>query len=57
MLSLYGKEHYKEILFTDEKNCTMEETVNKQNVSVYAQSSKEARKLMLWIERVIILPQ
>ena len=30
-LSLYSKEHYKEILFTDEKIFTVEETFNKQN--------------------------
>ena len=34
------------ILFTDEKNVTVEETFNKQNNRVYAQSSKEACKFM-----------
>lgn len=51
LLSLYGKERYKEILFTDEKIFTVEETFNKQNDRVYAQSSKEARELVPRIER------
>ena len=41
-LLLYKKECYKEILFTDEKICTVEETFNKQNDRVYVWSSKEA---------------
>jgi hypothetical protein len=45
-LSLYGKELVKEILFTDEKIFTVEETYNKQNDRVYAQSSKEPRQLV-----------
>ena len=43
---MYGKGHNKEILVTDEKNFTVEETFNKQNDRVYAMSSKEAHKLM-----------
>jgi hypothetical protein len=35
-LLLYGKEHYKEILFADQTIFTMEETFNKQNDRVYA---------------------
>ena len=46
LLSLYGKEHYKEILFTDENIFTVEETFNKQNDTVYA-----------WSSKVIILPR
>ena len=49
-LLLYGKENYKETLFTDEKFFTVEETFNKQNDRVYARSSKEARKLVPRIE-------
>jgi hypothetical protein len=41
----------KEILFTDEKIFTVEETFNMQNNRVYAWSSKEARKLVPWIKR------
>ena len=37
----YGKERYKEILFTDEKIFTVEETFNKQNDRVYTWSSKD----------------
>lgn len=51
MLSLYGKEHYKKILFTDEKIFTVEESFNKQNDRVYARSSKEASELVPRIER------
>jgi hypothetical protein len=47
----YSKEHYKEILFTDENIFTVEETLNKQNDRVYARSSKEAYELVLRIER------
>jgi hypothetical protein len=49
-LLLYNKEHYKEILFTDEKKFTVEETLYKQNDRVYARSYKEARKLVLRID-------
>ena len=48
---MYGKEHYKEILFTDEKMFTVEETFNEQNNRVYARLSKKAHKLVLGIER------
>ena len=48
---LYGKEHYKEILFTDEKIFTVKEIFNKQNDRVYRWSSKEARDLVPRIER------
>ena len=41
----------KEILFTDEKIFTVKETFNKQNDRIYAQLSKEARKLMPKIKR------
>ena len=51
LLLSYSKEHYKEILLTDEKNFTVEETFNKQNDKVYAWSSKEARKLVPRIEQ------
>jgi len=36
LLLLYGKERYKEILFTDEKIFTVEETFSKKNDRVYA---------------------
>jgi hypothetical protein len=49
MLS-YGKEHYKEILFTDANSFTVEESFNKQNNRVYARSFKEARELVPRIE-------
>ena len=39
LLSLHSKECYKEILFTDEKIVTVEETFNKQNNRIYAWSS------------------
>jgi hypothetical protein len=45
-----GKEHNKEILFTDEKFFTVKETFNKQNNRVYAWSFKEACKLVPRIE-------
>ena len=48
---MYGKERYKEILFTGEKNVTAKETFNKKNDRVYARSSKEARELVPKIER------
>ena len=48
---MYGKECYKEILFTDEKIFTLEETSNKQNDRVYVQSSKEAHELVPRIKR------
>ena len=47
---LYTKQSYKEILFRDEKNFTVEETFNKQNDGVYARPSKEARKLVPRVE-------
>ena len=46
LLLLYGKEHYKQIFFTDEKMFTVEETFNKQNNRVYAWASKEACELV-----------
>ena len=49
-LFLYGKERYK-IFFTDERSFTVEETFNKQNDRVYAQSFKEIRELVPRIER------
>ena len=45
----------KEILFTDEKMFTIEETFNKQNDRVYAWSSKEARELVPRIERASVI--
>ena len=48
---MYGKDRYKETLFTDKKMFTVEETFSKQNNRVYARSSKEASKLVLRIER------
>ena len=42
----YSKGDYKEILFTDEKIFTMEETSNRQNDRFHAQSYKEARELV-----------
>ena len=48
---LYGIEHYKEILFTDEKHFFVAETFNKQNDRVYARSSKEAHELVPGIKR------
>ena len=46
-MSSYSKEHYKEILFSDEKKkITVEETFNKQNNRVYVWSSKEAQELV-----------
>jgi hypothetical protein len=50
LLLLYGKEHYNEILFTDEKIFTVEETSNKKNYRVYAQSFKKAHELVTSIE-------
>jgi len=50
-LCLYSKAHYKEILFTDKKIFTLEETFNNQNNRVYARPSKEAQELVPWIER------
>ena len=49
-LLMYGKECQKEFLFTDENNFTVEETFNKQNDTVFAQSSKEACNVMLRFE-------
>ena len=37
------------------KSFTVEETFNKQNNKVYAQSSKEARKLVPWIDPVSVI--
>jgi hypothetical protein len=47
----YGKKRYKEILFTDEKNFTLEETSISKMIRVYARSSKEVRELMPGIEQ------
>ena len=55
VLLLYGKEHYKEIIFTDENIFTVEETINKQNDRVYALSSREARELILRIEQTSVM--
>ena len=48
---LYGKEHYKELLFIDERIFTTEETINKQNNRVYTRSCNEARKQVPRIEQ------
>ena len=48
---MYGKDCYKEILFTDENIFTAEETFSKQNKRVYARSSKEAHKLVSGMEQ------
>jgi hypothetical protein len=50
-LLFYGKELYKEILYTDEKKFTVEETFNKLNDRVYAWSCKETCKLLPRFER------
>ena len=42
---------YKDILFTDRKNFTVEETFSKQNDRAYARSSKEPRDLVPRIKR------
>ena len=59
MLSLYSKEHYKEILFADEKMFTVEETFNKQNNNKNFMHG-HTRKPANWcqgLNDVIILPQ
>ena len=42
----YSKEHYKEILITDDKIFTVEETFIKQNYRVYARSPKKTHELV-----------
>ena len=54
-LLLYGKEHYKEIIFTDEKIFTAEQTFNKQSDKVYTWPSKEARELVSGIEQDLVM--
>ena len=51
LLSLYGKECYKNILFTDEKIFTVAETFTKQNDTFYVPSSKKAHNLVPSIKR------
>ena len=51
LLSLYGKECYKDIHFTDEKIFTVAETFTKQNDTFYGPSSKKAHDLEPSIKR------
>ena len=50
-MSLYGKERYKNNLFTDEKIFTVAESFTKQNDTFYAPSSKKAHELVPSIKR------
>lgn len=47
----FGSGRYQDILFTDEKIFTVEETYNKQNDRVYARSSYEAKEKVPRIQR------
>lgn len=51
LLRLYGKNRYKNILFTDEKIFTIEEKFNKQNDRVYARTSYEAKDKVPRVQR------
>ncbi|KPJ20472.1 Transposable element Tc3 transposase [Papilio machaon] len=50
LLKRYAQKKYREILFSDEKFFSVEESYNKQNDKVYAHSSEEAsNSLMVWL--------
>lgn len=51
LLADYAGAEYRRILFTDEKNFTVEEKFNKQNDRVYARSSKEAAELVPRVQK------
>lgn len=51
LLSRYAKNAHRQILFTDEKIFTVEESFNKQNDRVYARSSREASQLIPRVQR------
>lgn len=51
LLARYADDRHKEILFSDEKIFTVEQTFNRQNDRVYAHSSKEASAVAPRIER------
>ncbi|RVE45427.1 hypothetical protein evm_009945 [Chilo suppressalis] len=46
------RKKYREILFSDEKFLTVEESYNKQNDKVYAHSSEEASNRIPRVQRV-----
>ena len=52
---LFGKEHYKEILFTDEKIFTLEETFNKKKIEFMHSHSRKPRNWCQGSNEVIIL--
>lgn len=51
LLSRYTKNAHRQILFTDEKIFTVEESFNKQNDRVYVRSSREASQLIPKVQR------
>lgn len=51
LLSRYAGEAHRNILFTDEKIFTVEESFNRQNDRVYARNSKEASEVIHKVQR------
>lgn len=51
LIRQYAKNRHRKIMFTDEKIFTVEESFNKQNDRVYAQSSLQANELVPRVQR------